>query len=171
MPKIRMAIEDISEEQAEHIREQLSHLAGCTVTIGEVPLAAELTPGQKKAFEEEWSKPHYGHITWEPSSPGHVKVRQLGAGIREHDILGSWATGEIIDGDTVDPGPALGEHLTDIDADESCSDIRERIREDVARLCGMITHLEMRLAAEGEHTEAANAEIDRLKTELAVWKV
>lgn len=95
MPKLRIVLEDVTEEQAELIRNDIAHLSNVRVTIARDPpslVMPELTPEQQKAFEEEWSKPAVGHITCLPDpTSGSMKF---------------------------DPGPAIGEHLTDIDAPE-----------------------------------------------------
>jgi hypothetical protein len=120
------------------------------------PLMAELTPEQEAAFKAEWER----------QPPGNITLVPMGRGIREHDILGSLAGGEIVDGDTltVDPGPAIGEHLTDIDADEepSVSRLYARIRDALETIVDRYSDLEAQLQAEGEHTAAAQEEIDRL---------
>lgn len=93
--KIRLIVDDINDIQAKILKREMSLILGATVTVFmeqprlEMP---ELTPEQQKAFEAEWSKPAAGHITWLPDpTSGSMKF---------------------------DPGTALGEHLTDIDAPE-----------------------------------------------------
>lgn len=141
--------------------EKLMTLAG----LRGVPIMMpELTPEQQKAFEEEWTKP--GNITW---LDGRTPLRPMGSGIREHDILGSLAGGEIIDGDATEPGHAIGEP-EEIGTEQAMS-LYLRICDDAATLMNRAIALEAQLQAEGAHTEAANAEIERLKAELAEWKM
>jgi len=57
----------------------------------------------------------------------------------------------------------LAEQIADIDADETPEMISARIGADATRLANMVHYLQGQLQAEGEHTAAANVEVERLR--------
>lgn len=154
MPRIRLVLEDVSEEQAERIKTELSQIAGCTVTMARESISdwIKTAPG-----------PESDVMTPEQIAAAREMLLKLDA--RDAERRG-WSPGQDPDDFLqMDAGPAIGEQLEDIDADETAEDIAERINNDVTRLCRMIGHLEAKVQAEGEHTAAANAEIERLRNQ------
>lgn len=182
MPKIRLILEDVQDDQAERIAAELSNIAGCKVRIvNDVPieleeqlinalqnggsvdevLRREVTPEQQKAFEEEWSKPHPGHITWMDRS--EPMPRDTSMAVDKEFI------GEIGDDAEVPDGPIpIAEDQPVFVAINPDTGHKFQVWSNGAvdgfpvgyAIFNRIPRL---IQAEGEHTEAANAEVERLR--------
>jgi hypothetical protein len=195
MPKIKLTLEDVTEEQAERISAELGNIAGCKVTVVSIPLLAEFTPEQEEAFNREWEKP--GPITWLPPMPSPEPGPAVGDTFSREFLDRARRTAfseslEDIDADTALPGrPILPpgwsqDVMTGMITDdhgqaqgipidwtrplthkETVSVLYAQIRDALEQIVDRYSDLEGQIHAEGEHTAAANAEIERLQAVIA----